>query len=104
MASSPERPEKTAEQVAIERRQSMLLDEEIEETEERLRSLARGTLGRQSLLSGSPATREAAAGKGKRGAGASILDVAGGRAPSVGGGGGTTSQAPTVSRNNSIQR
>ena len=66
MASSPKSPDKTAEELAIERRQRSLLDDEIGESEDRLKALARGTLGRSSLLSGAPKDRMAAAG-GKRG-------------------------------------
>ena len=48
----PEKIKKTAEELAIEHRQSMLLDDEIEEGEERFKALARNQKGRQSLLSG----------------------------------------------------
>lgn len=51
---SPKKPKKTAEEKALERRQGIALDKEIGETEDRLAALARGTLGRVSLLSGAP--------------------------------------------------
>ena len=73
MASSPKTPEKTAQEAALERRQSMILDDEIEETEERLKLIARGKLGRNSLLTGAPANRAQAASRGSRGGGASIF-------------------------------
>lgn len=42
--------EKTAEQVAIEKRQRQKLNEEIASSEQRLKAAARGKLGKQSLL------------------------------------------------------
>ena len=47
---SPKAPKKTAEQVAVERRQTMLLDKEIQDEETRFRQLSRGKLGKASLL------------------------------------------------------
>lgn len=74
----PKRPEKTAEEKAVEKRQSLLLDKEIEESEERLKSLARGRLGRASMLSGAPTNAAQAAGKGQsRTGGASLLSGGG---------------------------
>ena len=46
----PKAPKKTAQEVALERRQSSMLDEEIEEQENRLKAGARGQLGARSLL------------------------------------------------------
>ena len=57
---SPKAPKKTAEQVSVERRQQFMLDEEIEETEGRLKAVARGKLGKASLLA-SGATRRGGA-------------------------------------------
>ena len=57
---SPKAPKKTAEQVSVERRQQFMLDEEIEETEGRLKAVARGKLGKASLLT-SGATRRGGA-------------------------------------------
>lgn len=71
MTSTPKAPAKTAEQIALEKRQRMALDEEIEEAEGRQKALAKGALGRVSLLSGAPK---------------SIADMAGGRKPTSGGG------------------
>ena len=76
MTSSPKKPEKTSEQISVERRQSMLLNEEIEEGEERLKALARGKLGRSSLLTGAPTTPAQAA-RGGRGTGASMFSGGG---------------------------
>ena len=58
----PKAPKPTAQQLAVERRQSMALDKEIEEQEERQRALARGQLGTRSLLGGVPRSRAEAAG------------------------------------------
>ena len=66
---------KTAQEVALERRQRSLLDKEIEEEEDRLRLLSRGKLGRSSLLSGAPRTVSEAAGVSRSGGGASLLGV-----------------------------
>ena len=73
--SKPKKPKKTAEQLSVERRTRSLLDEEIAESEEKFKALARGTLGRQSLLSGAPrSTKEAAGGrKASAGGGAGSL-------------------------------
>ncbi len=65
MAGNPAKSEKTAEEQALERRQRTMLDEEIAETEQQLKSLARGTLGRKSLLTGAPTTPAQAASRGK---------------------------------------
>jgi hypothetical protein len=85
---SPKAPKKTAEQVSVERRQQFMLDEEIEETENRLKSVARGKLGKSSLLA-SGANRRGGA-SGSAGGGSSFLSS--GSAPTSGpsGGGGTT--------------
>ncbi len=65
----PKKPEKTAEQLATETRQRSLLDDEIEDQEGLLKKLARGKLGRSSLLSGSPRSVSEAAGGANRGGG-----------------------------------
>jgi len=88
----PKAPEKTAQQEAIERRQSMLLDEEIEEQEELLKSLASGRSFKESLLAGTPKSRKAAA------RGASMLGSgtrSGGGSGGGGGGGGSTPSTPS---------
>lgn len=54
----PRKPEKTAEQLALERRQSAELDKEIAKGEQRAKLAARGRLGAQSLLSGADSTQE----------------------------------------------
>ena len=61
---SPKAPKPTAQQIAVERRQSAALDEEIREQEERFRAMARDKLGTKSLLAGVPRTRAEAAGTG----------------------------------------
>jgi len=57
----PKAPKKSAQEVAVERRQTIMLDKEIEEQEDRFRALSRGKLGRGSLLGGAPRTRGEAA-------------------------------------------
>lgn len=46
----PKAPEPTAQELAAEQRTSRMLDEEIEESEKRLKAAARGKLGASSLL------------------------------------------------------
>ena len=89
MASTPKKPKKTAEEKALEIRQRSLLDKEIEEGEERFKALARGKLGRQSLLSGGPRNVKESAGgpRASSPGGASML----------GGGGTSTTAAPSSS-------
>jgi hypothetical protein len=50
MGGSGDAPAKTAEQLAMERRQRMELNEEIAASERRLKATARGKLGKRSLL------------------------------------------------------
>ena len=66
----PKAPKKTAQEVAVERRQQIMLDKEIEEQEDRFRALSRGKMGKASLLGGAPRTR---------------AEAAGGRSPAMGG-------------------
>jgi len=61
----PKAPKKTAQEVAVERRQTIMLDKEIEEQEDRFRALSRGKRGTVSLLGGAPRSREEAAGRGR---------------------------------------
>ena len=75
----PKAPQKTAQEVAVERRQSIMLDKEIEEQEDRFRALSRGKIGKASLLGGAPRTRAEAAGRGATAA------STGGRTSMVGG-------------------
>ncbi len=51
----PKAPEPTAQELAVVERQSRMLDEEMEESEKRLKALARGKLGSRSLLAKSAA-------------------------------------------------
>ena len=46
----PKAPKPTAQEKAVVERQSRMLDEEMEESEKRLKALARGKLGSKSLL------------------------------------------------------
>lgn len=66
--------EKTAEQKAIERRQRMALDKETAQSERRLKAVARGKLGKASLL-GTPEEEDDFAGRKPK----TIFDVAGGK-------------------------
>lgn len=66
----PKKEPKTAQELALERRQTQALDDEIEESEEKFKALARGKLGRGSLLSGAPRTAAEAA-SGRRSGGSS---------------------------------
>ena len=61
----PKAPQKTAQEVAVERRQTIMLDKEIEEQEDRFRALSRGKRGTVSLLGGAPRSREEAASRGR---------------------------------------
>ena len=65
----PKAPEPTAQELAVVERQSRQLDEEMEESEKRLKALARGKLGSKSLLAKS-AAKSTSGTKGARGAGA----------------------------------
>lgn len=65
----PKAPKPTAQELAVVERQSRQLDEEMEESEKRLKALARGKLGSKSLLAKSAAKSTSGA-KGARGAGA----------------------------------
>ena len=75
----PKAPKKSAQEVAVERRQQILLDKEIEEQEDRLRVASRAKLGKASLLGGAPRTRAEAAGRG------ATAKTTGGRTSMVGG-------------------
>ena len=61
----PKIPEPTAQELAVVERQSRQLDEEMEESDKRLKAIARGKLGSKSLLakagSAKSATRGASA-------------------------------------------
>lgn len=84
-----EKPEKTAEEMALEKRQRSMLDKEIGEQEELLKALARGRLGKKSLLKG------AGAGPERKQRGGSILGSSGGGG---GSGGGTRSSSAGANR------
>jgi len=82
-ALRPKKPEPQAREVALAARQEKALDEEIEETEGRLRAQRRGQLGTRSLLAGAPASRKAAAsgmGRGKASTGKASMPSAAQRA------------------------
>jgi hypothetical protein len=78
----PKAPKKSAQEVAVERRQTIMLDKEIEEQEDRFRAMSRGKLGKASLLGGAPRTRAEAAGRGATAGGGGAT---GGRTSMVGG-------------------
>lgn len=67
----PKTPEPTAQELAVVERQSRQLDEEMEESEKRLKAIARGKLGSKSLLakSASKSTSGTKGAGGTRGAG-----------------------------------
>lgn len=77
----PKAPKKSAQEVAVERRQTIMLDKEIEEQEDRFRAMSRGKLGKSSLLGGAPRTRAEAAGRGATAGGGGAT---GGRTSMVG--------------------
>jgi hypothetical protein len=81
---SSKKEEKTAEQVSTERRQQFLLDDEIEETEGRLKATARGKLGKASLLTSGSTRRGGATGATGATGGSGGSSLIG---PSTGGGG-----------------
>ena len=100
----PKAPKKTAQEVAVERRQTIMLDKEIEEQEDRFRALSRGKRGSISLLGGAPRSREEAASRGAAAglggsAGRSLVGgimggMGGGTARTTGGyGGGSTNSS-----------
>jgi len=64
MAIGAKRAKPTAEQVSTEKRQAIILNKEISESERRFKALVSGRLGRSSLLSGAPASIDSAAGGG----------------------------------------
>ena len=96
---SPKAPKKTAEQVSVERRQQFMLDEEIEETEGRLKAVARGKLGKASLLASGATRRGGATG------GSSLIGGAGsaGSGGTGGGGGGGGTSGPRTF-NSTVQK
>lgn len=83
----PKAPKKSAQEVAVERRQQIMLDKEIEEQEDRFRAMSRGKLGRSSLLAGAPRTRGEAAGRGGAFGRASLVGGGSSGYGSFGGGG-----------------
>lgn len=87
----PEKPDPTAQQLALERRQQMALDKEIEEMERRSKMIARNRLGANTLLSGAEPTQERMVTRGASSGGAgvsgSLLGARGGTGSSGGGGG-----------------
>ena len=83
----PKAPKKTAQEVAVERRQQIMLDKEIEEQEDRFRALSRGKMGKASLLGGAPTSRQEAAGVAGRRSGLGGM-TAGGVGGLLGGAGG----------------
>ena len=92
---SPKAPKPTAQQVAVERRQAVALDEEISEQEERFRAMARGKLGTKSLLGGVPRSRaESAGGRAGAAPARTMLGMGGMGGVSRGGAGGGMRSGP----------
>jgi hypothetical protein len=78
---SPKAPKPTARQIAVERRQTAALDEEIREQEERFAAMTRKKLGTKSLLGGVPRSRaEAAGGRAGAAPARTMLGMGGGAA------------------------
>lgn len=103
----PKAPKKTAQEVAVERRQQIMLDKEIEEQEDRFRALSRGKMGKASLLGGAPTSRQEAAGVGGRRSGLGGMTGGGsarsgllGAFASVGGMGGNAFRVPQTTIRN----
>jgi len=95
----PKTPEPTAQEKAVVERQSRMLDEEMEESEKRLKALARGKLGSKSLLAkAGSASGQSGVTRGFTGAGAGISG--GGSAGSTGlrSGAGYTATKPTIKK------
>jgi hypothetical protein len=87
--SGKKKPAKTAEELALEKRTQMALDKSIGDQEDMIKAMARGQLGRASLLSGAPKTaKDAAAGK-RSGGGGSTGSLLGGGSTSGGAAGGS---------------
>lgn len=78
----PKAPKPTAQELAVVERQSRMLDEEMEESEKRLKALARGKLGSKSLLAKS-AAKSTSGTKGARGAGRAGAGYSGGLAGGI---------------------
>lgn len=79
-SKKPKKPEKTAEQDALERRTRSLLDKEIGKTEDKLRAQVRGRLGSRSLLTGAPTTaNQASSGIKQNKQGGTVSMLGGGR-------------------------
>jgi len=92
---SPKAPKPSAKQVAIERRQQVALDKEIEEQEDRLRAATRSSLGTKSLLGGVPRSRaESAGGRAGAAPARTMLGMGGMGGVSPGGAGGGMRSGP----------
>ncbi len=98
----PKKPAKTQEQIANEIRIKRDLNKEIEEEEEREAAIARGKLGRSSMLSGAPRTIAEVAGRPNRGGGGGAGSLLPGKSTSGRSGSGSRprqgSSLPTTSR------
>lgn len=92
----PEKPDPTAEQLALERRQQAALDKETEEMERRAKMMARSRLGANTLLSGAEPTQERMVTRGSTsGAGTAGGSLLGGGSTGGTGGGGGGASAPS---------
>ena len=92
---SPKAPKPSAQEVAIERRQQVALDKEIEEQEDRLRAATRNRLGTKSLLGSVPRSRaESAGGRARAAPARTMLGMGGMGGVSPGGAGGGMRSGP----------
>ncbi len=95
----PKAPEPTAQELAVVERQSRRLDEEIEESEKRLKAIARNRLGSASLLvPGNASSTGTRAGKSTSNSKGSMLGSSGGSYKSSGSSSNTSSRTRTFMR------
>lgn len=74
----PKAPKKTAQEVAMEVRQRAMLDEEIKDTEDKLRTVKRGKLGAASMLGGGKKAKAGASSSSSRSYGSGSGSYSGG--------------------------
>jgi len=94
----PKAPKPTAQELAVVERQSRMLDEEMEESEKRLKALARGKLGSKSLLAkGASASGQSSASRGYSFSG-NVGGSKGAGSAGLSSGSGYTATNPTISK------
>lgn len=106
MGSKPKAPAPTAQELELQRRQREELDDLTRDSNERLKALKRGRVGRQTLLGGGselgiPGVRGTGAGAGRPGRGGGGVGGAG-SGGIMGSGGGRMSIPGTPSRGSAI--